>query len=314
MGTRRRWPPSPSTQAITEARTSRQRRTSASPRWARRARTWRSTSPPTPRRAGSTWSTGSSIPWAGDPDLPGPLLEFLRRQRRRPAERWPRTASSLSWLTAASMAFQDAGDPERHGLHRVGRHRGAIEDAGDGKAHVQYPASDPWVLSVGGTSIGSVSGTSFTEYAWNDDTGASGGGVSYFFARPSYPGRGRRARVGQPRSSRRPRESRTSRATPAPTPATPASTWAAARRSATAPAASSPLWAGLIAVINAALGEPVGFLNPQLYELGSSVCRDIVPLPQGPATTASPGDDGLPRRHRLGCVHGLGQPQRRSAP
>jgi kumamolisin len=63
---------------------------------------------------------------------------------------------------------------------------GAQSKTSDGKAHVQYPASDPWVLSVGGTSIGGVSGTSFTEYAWNDATGASGGGVSYFFAKPSY--------------------------------------------------------------------------------------------------------------------------------
>ena len=120
----------------------------------------------------------------------------------------PRTLArdgvSSSWLTAVSMSFQDAAIQNVTVCIASGD-TGAQSKTPGGKAHVQYPASDPWVLSVGGTSIGSVSGTSFTEYAWNDDTGASGGGVSYFFDRPSYPGRGGRACVGQPRSSRRPR-------------------------------------------------------------------------------------------------------------
>ena len=30
--------------------------------------------------------------------------------------------------------------------------------------------------------------------------------------------------------------------------------------------AVAPLWAGLIARINAAKGSPVGFINPQLYD------------------------------------------------
>ena len=34
----------------------------------------------------------------------------------------------------------------------------------DGKAHVQYPGSDPWVLSVGGTTVGNIVGSSFDEY------------------------------------------------------------------------------------------------------------------------------------------------------
>ena len=39
--------------------------------------------------------------------------------------------------------------------------------------------------------------------------------------------------------------------------------------------ASAPLYAGLTAVMIAALGRPIGFLNPTLYALGESVFRDI---------------------------------------
>jgi kumamolisin len=47
--------------------------------------------------------------------------------------------------------------------------------------------------------------------------------------------------------------------------------------------ASAPLWASLIALLNASLGKPVGYLNPLLYQagsdgntLGQSGCRDII--------------------------------------
>jgi len=47
--------------------------------------------------------------------------------------------------------------------------------------------------------------------------------------------------------------------------------------------AVSPLWAGLIALINQQLGKPVGFLNPKLYTLASGAFRDI---------TSGNNDDG----------------------
>jgi kumamolisin len=62
---------------------------------------------------------------------------------------------------------------------------GSNSKISDGKAHVQYPGSDPWVLSVGGTTLGNINGSSFDEYVWNDNWGATGGGVSDFFALPS---------------------------------------------------------------------------------------------------------------------------------
>ena len=41
------------------------------------------------------------------------------------------------------------------------------------------------------------------------------------------------------------------------------------------PALSLRSYAGLVARINSNLGENVGFLNPLIYELGPSVCRDV---------------------------------------
>ena len=57
--------------------------------------------------------------------------------------------------------------------------------------------------------------------------------------------------------------------------------------------AAAPLWAGLIAVINAALGENVGFVNPTLYEIGSAGIRDIVGAP-GPVDNRLNGVTGYP--------------------
>ena len=39
--------------------------------------------------------------------------------------------------------------------------------------------------------------------------------------------------------------------------------------------AVAPLWAGLIALCNQALGRPLGFHQPMLYQIGSSTFRDI---------------------------------------
>ena len=57
--------------------------------------------------------------------------------------------------------------------------------------------------------------------------------------------------------------------------------------------ASAPLWASLIARLNASLGKPVGYLSPLLYQaaangkpLGESGCRDIT---SGNNETASIG-------------------------
>src|SRR5271154_4379286 len=59
-------------------------------------------------------------------------------------------------------------------------------------AHVDFPASSPFVLGVGGTKLVAASGAPATiaeETVWNElmqDEGATGGGISAVFTKPSY--------------------------------------------------------------------------------------------------------------------------------
>jgi kumamolisin len=211
-----------------------------------------------------------------------------------------------SWITAVTQVFEDAAI-QSVTICIASGDTGAQSKLFDGKAHVQYPASDPWVLSVGGTTIGDVIGTSFDEWAWNDNTGASGGGVSDYFPQPSYQvdanvpvsvNDGHRGR-GVPDVSAN---------------ASPNSGYPFILNGAPAPApangtsASAPLWAGLIAVLNAALGENVGFINPVIYALSGSGFRDILPE-LGTSDNSFAGVTGYPVRPGWDAATGWGSPR-----
>jgi kumamolisin len=72
---------------------------------------------------------------------------------------------------------------------------GSDDGAGDGLAHADFPSSSPYVLAVGGTDL-RVAGQRVTERTWKDGDGrrqilggtggATGGGVSSHFPRPSF--------------------------------------------------------------------------------------------------------------------------------
>jgi len=65
---------------------------------------------------------------------------------------------------------------------------GSSDSVTDGKVHVDFPASSPYALSCGGTSL-KVNGNSqvSSETVWHDaDNSATGGGVSNVFALPDY--------------------------------------------------------------------------------------------------------------------------------
>jgi hypothetical protein len=196
--------------------------------------------------------------------------------------------------------------------------KGTDSDAGDQTVHVQYPGSDPLVLSVGGTTIGNVNvaDSTFDEYVWNDPgqsalPGATGGGVSAKFGVPDY-----QAAVGVPVSI--------STVHPGPGRGVPdvagnaniASGYAGLMFNGAAftgggTSASAPQWAGLIAVINAALGANVGFINPAIYALGSSVFRDIVPG-DGPADNSYNGVPGYQAKQGWDACTGWGSPNGRA--
>jgi kumamolisin len=80
---------------------------------------------------------------------------------------------STSWLTAVDTALQDAAI-QGVTVCICSGDDGSDCGVGDGKAHVTFPASDPWVLGVGGTTVGNIIGSSFDEYVWNDTFNVTG--------------------------------------------------------------------------------------------------------------------------------------------
>ena len=99
---------------------------------------------------------------------------------------WDEADWSSSQLNAMSGYFQTAA---AHGVSSFAASgdKGSMgnSDETDGRSHVSYPACDPWVTSVGGTSIENVSGLEFDEITWNDN-GVTGGGISTKFPLPSW--------------------------------------------------------------------------------------------------------------------------------
>ena len=215
-----------------------------------------------------------------------------------------------AFINAVSNAFQDAALQGVTVCIATGD-RGTDSNVGDGKVHVQYPASDPWVLAVGGTTIGNVSGSSFDEYVWNDpdqnNWGTTGGGVSTRFPVPSY-----QANIKVPASL----NDATHRGRALPDVAGNANiasgysgivVGGSTGNPGNGTSASAPQWAGLIAVMNAALGVNLGFVNPALYKLAGAGFRDIVPG-VGPKDNANAGAPGYPAGQGWDACSGWGSP------
>lgn len=173
---------------------------------------------------------------------------------------------------------------------------GSDDEVGDGHAHVDFPASSPYVLAVGGTTLKRSSSGTVTETAWKDgdglrkdNGGSTGGGVSTVFPRPSW----QTVSVQSVNPG-----SIDGRVVPDVAADASANTgyWTVVDGQGQATggtSAAAPLWAALIARLNASMGEPVGFLSPKLYakgangkSLGQTGCRDIT---EGNNDTASIG-------------------------
>jgi kumamolisin len=213
-----------------------------------------------------------------------------------------------NWIDTMTMAFQDAAI-QKVTVCCASGDNGTDSKVGDKRAHVQYPATDPWVLTAGGTTIGNIHRNSFDEYLWNDTfdknhSGATGGGISAYFARPSYQDKTR-----VPTSLN---NGKTGRGVPdVAANASPNSGIPmiidGKPNAAFGTSASAPLWAGMIALINASLGEPVGFINSHIYNIGSKVFRDITGA-KGPKNNALAGAPGYPAHKGWDACTGWGSP------
>jgi kumamolisin len=149
----------------------------------------------------------------------------------------------------------------------------------DGRAHVNFPATSPYVLAVGGTTLharkNTKGATQITEVVWNDGPGSgTGGGVSDITPVPTWQ-QGKvppSINTGHFAGRAIPDVSANS------DPATGYLTMSGGKMQIVGgTSAAAPLWASLIARINAIMGKRAGNFNALLYsDFGpKGVLRDI---------------------------------------
>jgi kumamolisin len=146
---------------------------------------------------------------------------------------------------------------------------GSSDGVGDGKNHVDFPASSPWVLACGGTRLQANGGSIMAETVWNDGArgGATGGGFSSHFSKPMYfqqnlaiKGRGVPDVAGN---------------------ADPETGYLVVVDGQSGviggTSAVAPLWAALIALCNEELGRNAGWIHQHLYgpAAAQGALRDI---------------------------------------
>jgi kumamolisin len=144
---------------------------------------------------------------------------------------------------------------------------GSADELTDGQVHVDFPASSPYILACGGTTLLAQGGSIVGEATWNNgprsqNGGASGGGVSDVFPLPAW-----QSIANVPPSLRTGNRGRGVPDVAAD--ADPNTGYRIRVRGqntvAGGTSAVAPLWAGLVALLNQALGRPVGYINPLLY-------------------------------------------------
>ncbi len=174
---------------------------------------------------------------------------------------------------------------------------------------VQYPASDPYVLGIGGTRLAfDTQGRLTGEVAW----AGSGGGLSKLFPEPAY-------QRGLPSATQRLLGGRRG---------VPDVALDAAKESpvlvyqngkwtlASGTSAAAPQWAGLIALADDAAGHDLGLVTPALYRLAASprygsALRDITSGSLDGPVRRRAGGPALPRSAGPGwdIATGLGSPR-----
>jgi kumamolisin len=152
---------------------------------------------------------------------------------------------------------------------------GSSDGVSGGGDHVDFPASSPHVLACGGTSLKANQSQIASESVWNDGAngGATGGGISSFFALPAWQS-GLSALTTAGASV-----ALTMRGVPDVAGDADPETGYAVRVDGAdtvigGTSAVAPLWAALLARVNASTGKSAGFVNPLLYP-DTQACRDV---------------------------------------
>src|SRR5271157_2005763 len=144
---------------------------------------------------------------------------------------------------------------------------GSTDGVSDGLDHVDFPASSPYSLACGGTTLDLSNGSITSEVVWNDlssGEGATGGGISATFPIPTWQANANVPPSDNPGNFKGrglPDVSGDADPNTGYQVQVDGSSFAVGGTSAVA-----PLWAGLIALFNQSLGSAVGYLNPNLYQ------------------------------------------------
>jgi len=152
---------------------------------------------------------------------------------------------------------------------------GSSDGVTDGGDHVDFPASSSYALACGGTSLKASKTAITSEVVWNDGSegGAGGGGVSAFFALPTW-------QSGlQTTDSEGNTTPLSNRGVPDVAGDADPDTGYNVRIDGTdtvigGTSAVAPLWSGLLARVNQLAGASVGYLQPVLYQ-NPKALRDI---------------------------------------
>jgi subtilase family serine protease len=177
--------------------------------------------------------------------------------------------------------------------------------AGKKLSHVattSFSADSPWVTTVGGTNL-RRNGAAFAERAWT----GSGGGFSRFYKEPSY-------QQNLPTTTQQQLNNR--RGVPdVSAAADPNTALAVYSQGAWQPvggtSASTPIWAGMMAIADQMAGRPLGFINPALYKLASNpstYAQDFRDVTVGNNTNVIAGVQGYAAGTGWDAVTGLGTP------
>jgi kumamolisin len=167
---------------------------------------------------------------------------------------------------------------------------GSSDGVDDGGDHVDFPASSSFALACGGTSLRASASAISGEAVWNDgaDGGASGGGISSFFATPAWQA----SLIAV--SAQGKKLPLTQRGVPDVAGNADPETGYQVRVDGSASviggtSAVAPLWAALIARLNQLSGKQAGLLNPQLYRAPAAF-RDITQGDNGDFAAAAGWD------------------------
>lgn len=167
---------------------------------------------------------------------------------------------------------------------------GSTDGLADGAQHADFPASAPHALACGGTRLTITAGAAASEVVWDElpaGGGGTGGGISDLFPLPSY-----QASAGVPPSANP--GGRVGRGVPDVAGDADPQTGYRVRVDGQdavigGTSAVAPLWAGLVARLNQALGRDVGDLHDAIYRAPGAF-NDITSGNNG-AYRAGPGWD-----------------------